>query len=58
MNSFQIALSTAEEEVNYFTGPQMDAAPQSTATILPPGVYRVVNDTLYLVVQEASPGLP
>jgi hypothetical protein len=50
----QIALSTAEEEQNYFTGPTSRGpappAPHQNAT----GTYRVVDGQLYLIV----PGAP
>lgn len=58
MINFQIAVSTAEEEANYFTGDQIDVPPQNTAMFFPSGTYRVVNDKLYMIVQEPSPNLP
>ena len=54
----QIALSTAEEEQNYFTGPtsraQIAPAPRQHAT----GTYRVVDGELYLIVPGAPPVSP
>ena len=56
MNEFvfeQFSISTAEDEQNYFTG-QMEVTVQSNPNaILPPGMYRVIDGSLYRVLGGA-----
>jgi hypothetical protein len=58
MTSFiseQLSVSTAQEERNYFTGqPTVTLKPEPNA-ILPPGLYRVIDDRLYRVIEGVAP---
>lgn len=58
MNEFtseQIAISTAEDERNYFTGrPEISVQPDPS-TILPPGTYRVIDGNLYRISRDVPP---
>jgi hypothetical protein len=46
----QLAVSTAEDEHNYFTGqPEVPVRPNPNG-ILPAGTYRVIDGALYRVV--------
>lgn len=46
----QISVSTADDEVNYFTGqPEFPWGPNPN-TILPPGTYRVIEGQLYRII--------
>lgn len=47
--SEQMSVSTAEEELNYFTGDQPVVVPQDPNAVLPAGVYRVIDGRLYRV---------
>lgn len=49
----QIALSTAEDERNYFSGSVQPEAPVEEGSAMPAGTYRVVNGDLYLVLPNA-----
>ena len=51
----QFSLSTAEEEKNYFTGQPTATAQPNPKTILPPGLYRVIDGRLYRVVEGIAP---
>lgn len=55
----QIALSTAEEERNYFTG---DLSPTpfsaSAEAAMPVGVYRVIDGEVFRIVPGPIPTLP
>jgi len=53
-DGFQISLSTAEEEGNYFTGEQTVSAGPEFENLFPAGTYRVVDSKLYMVL----PGTP
>ena len=55
--SEQFAVSTAEDERNYFTGqPEAMVRPNPSA-ILPPGTYRVIEGSLYRVISGLPPNL-
>ncbi len=54
----QISVSTAEEEQNYFTGQQEVTVRPNPSAILPPGVYRVIDGSLYLIMCGLPPMLP
>ena len=47
--SEQIAVSTAEDERNYFTGQVEGGVHPTPSTILPAGTYRVIEGHLYRV---------
>ena len=47
----QISLSTAEESAYYFTGSEPPPHAPDVTTIMPPGVYRVVDDQLFQIIQ-------
>lgn len=54
---FQISLSTADDEVNYFTGSapppfRLDSDPNR---LLPPGTYRVLDGRLCRIVSGVAP---
>jgi len=51
----QFSLSTAEEERNYFTGQPAPIVQPDPNAILPPGLYRVIDDRLYRVVEGVAP---
>ena len=55
MINFQLSLSTADEEVNYFTGEQIPDQPLDVETLIPAGTYRVLNDQLYQIVDGMPP---
>ena len=48
----QFSRSTAEDEVNYFTGQQISSVAQPTAS-LPDGIYRLIDGRLYQIVKGA-----
>lgn len=52
---FQISLSTAEEELNYFTGHEAATFEVYPAPVMPAGTYRMVDGRLYRIVPEAAP---
>lgn len=55
--SEQFAVSTAEDEHNYFTGqPEAMVRPNPSA-ILPPGTYRVIEGSLYRIISGVPPTL-
>lgn len=58
----QIALSTDQEQRNYFTGVSggrsLVGVFADPAGILPHGTYRVIDGTLYRVVPGPIPSLP
>ena len=49
----QISLSTAEDELNYFSGFVKPEAPALTGSSMPSGTYRVLDGSLYLVLATA-----
>lgn len=49
----QMSVSTAQDELNYFSGNVQPEAPVSAGSAMPPGTYRVVDGTLYLVLTTA-----
>jgi len=49
--SVQIALSTAEDSANYFTGHEFRASAGFAGGSLPTGVYRIVDDQLFQIVE-------
>jgi hypothetical protein len=51
---YQFALSTAEDELNLFTGAQKTELPPHAFAPLPAGIYRVIDGELVRIV----PGLP
>ena len=57
MTEFQISLSTAEEELNYFTGEEWLPSPVEVESLFPPGLYRVVNGQLYRILEGVPPSL-
>ena len=61
MNKFvreQMSVSTAEDEINYFTGqPEISVEPRPSK-ILPPGNYRVIEGRLYRIVDSVPPTIP
>ena len=55
LTEFQIFLSTAEDEKNYFYGSDSVRQPASYgADAMPPGNYRVIDGQIYRI----SPGTP
>lgn len=55
--SEQFAVSTAEDERNYFTGqPEAMFRPNPSA-ILPPGTYRIIEGSLYRIISGLPPNL-
>ena len=54
---FQLSLSTAEDEVNYFTAPPLPVYIQEPSTALQQGTYRVIDGQLHLVVPGVPPSL-
>ena len=52
----QISLSTAEDELNYFSDNAQLEAPLPAGSAMPPGTYRVVDGALYLVLPTALGG--
>ena len=51
----QLSVSTAEDELNYFTGDPEPLPPTPDQGPLPEGIYRIVDGRLYRVVDEAAP---
>ena len=51
----QISLSTAEESAYYFTGSEAPPHAPDMTTMMPAGVYRVVDDQLFQIVQTPRP---
>lgn len=49
--SVQIALSTAEDSANYFTGHGFRASAVNAGGSMPSGVYRIVDDQLFQIVE-------
>lgn len=49
---FQLSVSTAEDELNYFSGSLPDEAPAPAGNAMPTGTYRVVDGSLYLVLPQ------
>ena len=49
--SVQIAVSTAEDSANYFTGNEPRVGPIEKGDSLPDGIYRIVNDQLFQIVE-------
>lgn len=50
----QFSVSTAEDEINYFTG-QSKGHPISERPVLPSGIYRVIDGHLYRIVPGVMP---
>ncbi len=55
MVDFQLAVSTAEEEENYFFGQPIPTHESDPEAALPGGVYRVIDGQLYRVLPGAAP---
>jgi hypothetical protein len=55
LTDFQISLSTAEEEANYFTGGIQRLHEPDPAVVMPAGIYRVIDGQLYRIVPGVSP---
>ena len=55
--SFQISLSTADEESYYFTGEQVASVSPEFEKLFPSGLYRVLDDKLYMIVEGLPPEL-
>ena len=53
---FQMSLSTAEDEVNYFTGQPVSLHVPEPSTAFLPGTYRVVDGQLCLILPGVPPG--
>jgi hypothetical protein len=51
----QLSLSTAEDELNYFSGQPEAPHMPSPEAVLPPGNYRVMEGQLYRIVPEPAP---
>ena len=51
----QISFSTAEDEVNYFTGNPAPAIKADPSRLLPAGLYRVIDGQLYRILPGISP---
>ena len=51
----QLALSTADDEANYFSGQLSPNEQRESAPVLAPGVYRVINGHLFRIVSGAAP---
>lgn len=49
----QMSLSTAEDELNYFSGSVQVGASKPAGSAMPDGMYRVVDGGLYLVLPTA-----
>ena len=49
----QMAVSTAEDERNYFSGSMQLSPPPPAGNSMPSGTYRVVDGSLYLVLPSA-----
>ena len=54
----QLSVSTAEDEMNYFTGQPELAVQPNVDAILPPGTYRVIEGQLYRIVSGIPAELP
>ena len=54
----QLAISTAEDERNYFTGEQEISLQPNPNAILPPGTYRVIEGSLYRIMGGIPPKFP
>ena len=54
----QLAVSTAEDEQNYFSDTPPIMHEPSPNSILPAGIYRVVDGSLHRLVGGGSPGTP
>ena len=54
----QFSVSTAEDERNYFTGEFSSLPRPNPNTILPPGIYRVIDGSIYRIVGVAPPTAP
>lgn len=52
----QLSVSTAEDEQNYFSDTPPTAHQPSPNSILPAGLYRVVDGSLYRLVGGGGPG--
>lgn len=52
---FQLAVSTAEEEKNYFFGQPVPSHESDPEAALPAGIYRVIDGQLYRVLPGAAP---
>ena len=52
----QLSLSTAEDQQNYFSGMPPTMHEPSPNSILPAGIYRVVDGSLHRLVGGGSPG--
>jgi hypothetical protein len=53
---FQIEVSTGEEERNLFSTEQPVLASQiDSSSVMPPGLYRVVNGEVYRIVGGPAP---
>ena len=51
----QLAMSTADDEQNYFTG-QLSSSEQSEShPVLAPGVYRVIEGQLFKIISGVAP---
>lgn len=48
----QISLSTAEDSAYYFNGPELSPHVPDLTTIIPAGVYRVVDDKLFQIIES------
>lgn len=55
MTEFQLFLSTAEDEANYFTG-RAEGLP-APASPVAPGLYRVIDGQLFRVVPGVAPAV-
>ena len=55
----QLCTSTADDELNYFTdSPVSYAVYPDPETVMPAGVYRVIEGQLFRVVPGVPPALP
>jgi hypothetical protein len=54
----QLCTSTAEDELNYFTdAPAVHAMYPDPATVMPAGLYRVIDGQLFRIVSGVPPAL-
>lgn len=51
----QLAMSTADDEVNYFTGQLSPNEQREVHPVLAPGVYRVIDGQLFRIVSGVAP---
>lgn len=53
--SVQMALSTAEDSANYFTGQESHVGSVDKGGSLPSGIYRIVDDQLFQIIEAPRP---